>query len=130
MRILIDTHIWLWWINTPHRLSTEHVALLSDPSHTIYLSAASVWEVVIKHARGRLHLPSPPLEFVPSRMTRDRITGLTIEFAHVLQVAHLPLHHQDPFDRVIIAQAQVEGMPILTADRQFARYDVEVIQAG
>ncbi len=130
MRILIDTHVWLWWISTPNRLSNDSVALLNDPRLTIYLSVVSVWEVVIKHARGRLHLPSPPLEFVPSRMARDRMMGLGVDLPQVLQVARLPLHHDDPFDRLLIAQAQVERLPIMTADRAFAAYDVELILAS
>lgn len=129
MEILIDTHVWLWWITAPDRLRTGAIDMLNDRRNTIYLSAASVWEVVIKHARGKLQLPVPPAEFVPSRMARDGITGIAIEHAHVLQVTHLPLHHHDPFDRIIIAQAQVEGWPIMTADSWFNAYEVEVIPA-
>jgi len=130
MRILIDTHTWLWWLMTPERLNQQALALMADRDNTILLSAASALEVVIKYSAGKLELPVPPAEFIPSRMIRDGIDGLALEHRHALQVTHLPLHHRDPFDRVIIAQAQIEGTPILTADRQFAAYDVALIQAG
>jgi PIN domain nuclease of toxin-antitoxin system len=129
MRFVIDTHVWLWWMTTPEKLSTASLDMLNNPRNVLFLSAASVWEVVIKHASGKLHLPAAPDVFVPSRMARDGVTGLAIEHAHVLQLTHLPLHHRDPFDRVIIAQAQVERLPIMTADRLFAVYPVTLIPA-
>ena len=103
--------------------------MLEDPGNTLYLSAASVWEIVIKHAAGRLRLPAPPDAFIPSWMARDGFTGLAIEHAHVLQVANLPPHHRDPFDRILVAQAQVERLPVMTADAQFDAYPVSVIPA-
>jgi len=129
MRILIDTHAWLWWLADPARLDREAVALLRDPGTVVYLSAASVWEIVIKHGLGRLALPAPPGTLVPRAMAEDRLVALPIETGHVLQVAQLPLHHRDPFDRVIIAQAQVEGLPVLTADPRFGAYEVSLIPA-
>jgi PIN domain nuclease of toxin-antitoxin system len=130
MRILIDTQAWVWWLIEPRKLSRDAIALLEDRQTTVYLSTVCVWEVVIKYAVGKLVLPAAPAIMVPRSMADDGLVELPIEHRHALQVTHLPLHHRDPFDRVIIAQAQVEGMPILTADRQFARYDVDVIQAG
>jgi PIN domain nuclease of toxin-antitoxin system len=86
-----------------------------------------VWEIVIKHALGRLRLPMPPSEYMPSRLAATRATALPIHHSHALRVAELPPHHRDPFDRMLIAHAQVEGLPILTADPHVARYDVQVL---
>ena len=130
MRILIDTHAWIWWLSQPTRLKAEAVTLLSDPATTAYLSAASVWEIVIKHGLGKLTLPAAPEVLVPRAMAEDGFVALAIEHRHVLQVAQLPPVHRDPFDRVIIAQAQVEGLPILTADETFSSYAVTVLAAA
>ena len=94
-----------------------------------FLSAASSWEIAIKYALGRLELPEPPKTYVPSRLVRSGATAMRIEHAHVLQVAELPRHHKDPFDRLLIAQAQVEGLTIVTSDAVFERYDVRVLSA-
>lgn len=93
------------------------------------LSAASSWEIAIKYALGRLPLPEPPGEYVPDRMRTSGVIPLPVEHSHALGVATLPLHHGDPFDRLLIAQAQAEAIPILTADREFDSYDVEVLRA-
>jgi PIN domain nuclease of toxin-antitoxin system len=130
VKILIDTSCWLWSLATPERLNKRTRALLSDPAHTLYLSAASSWEIAIKAALGKLHLPEPPDKYVPSRMEALDIRGLPVEHAHALRVFGLPRHHRDPFDRILVAQAQTESLTILTADRAFAAYDVETIWAG
>jgi PIN domain nuclease of toxin-antitoxin system len=104
--------------------------LLQHPESELVLSAASSWEIAIKHAIGRLKLPIPPEEYVPSRMERSGVVALPIEHSHALHVASLPLHHRDPFDRLLIAQAQLEKLPILTADRQLEPYEVEIHWAG
>lgn len=129
MRVLVDTHVWLWWLNEPGRLNADATALLADRGNTVYLSAASVWEIVVKHGLGKLTLPAAPEKFIPQAMAEDGLAGLAIEHAHVLRVGHLPLHHRDPFDRVLIAQAQVEALPLLTADPLFDPYDVTILKA-
>ncbi len=129
MRVLLDTQCWLWLAAAPDRLSASSRALLESTENELYLSAASAWEIAIKHARGRLELPEPPSGYVPSRMTLLRTLPLSVEHAHALQVSLLPPHHRDPFDRVLIAQAQLEDLPLLTADRVFNRYDVATIPA-
>jgi PIN domain nuclease of toxin-antitoxin system len=111
---------------SPERFSDPAVELLQHPESELVLSAASSWEIAIKHAIGSLTLPIPPEEYVPSRMERSGVTALPIEHSHALHVASLPLHHRDPFDRLLIAQAQLERLPILTADRQLEPYDVEI----
>jgi PIN domain nuclease of toxin-antitoxin system len=99
---------------------------LSDSANELFLSAASAWEIAIKYALGKLALPAPPASYVPSRMKSSGTSGLPIEHVHALHVASLPDHHRDPFDRLLIAQAQVERIPIVSSDEQFARYDVEL----
>ena len=126
MRALLDTHAWLWWISEPERLGGEARAIVADPANDILFSVASSWEIAIKYALGKLPLPEPPAEFVPKRLMRDHLATLHVEHRHALHVAELPKHHRDPFDRLLIAQARLEGIPLLTSDPQLARYDVEI----
>jgi PIN domain nuclease of toxin-antitoxin system len=124
--LLIDTQCWLWLQASPERLSAEVLALLENAATDLILSAASSWEIAIKYALGKLPLPEPPSRYVPSRIAASGTRGLAIEHAHTLRVAELPPHHRDPFDRLLIAQAQVEKLTLLTVDRQLARYDVSI----
>jgi PIN domain nuclease of toxin-antitoxin system len=128
LRILLDTHCWLWLCAEPERFSKTTLAELADPQTERLLSAASVWEIVIKHGLGKLSLPVAPGDFVPSRLARTRTDVLDISAAHALRIANLPDHHRDPFDRMIVAQALVEGVPLLTADRVMRRYGVEALR--
>ena len=89
----------------------------------------SSWEIAITYALGKLPLPEPPRTYVPSRMRHDAIDGLPVSHVHALHVASLPLHHRDPFDRLIVAQAQLENVVLVTADRRIEHYDVEVLAA-
>lgn len=111
----------------PERFRPEAHARVTDAGNQLFLSSVSVWEIAIKYASGRLRLNEPPSEYVPSRMVRTLAEALPISHAHALRAGQLPLHHKDPFDRLLIAQAQIEGLPILTADPLFAAYDIEVI---
>jgi PIN domain nuclease of toxin-antitoxin system len=129
LRILLDTHVWLWLQVTPERLSDESLALLADPANELFLSAASAWEIAVKVGVGKLTLPAPPDEYVPSRLTSSGTSPLPVELRHALHVANLPAHHRDPFDRLLVAQAQLERMPLLSADRQLAAYEVEILSA-
>jgi len=127
MRVLIDTQCWLWMQATPERLPARARALLETTGHEVYLSAASIWEMAIKAGLGRLRLPLPIDEYVHSRLEQSETRVLPIDHHHALRVASLPPHHRDPFDRILVAQAQVERWPIITSDRQLASYDVELI---
>ena len=129
MRSLLDTHVWLWSLTAPEKLGIAVRALLSDPSHTLYLSAASAWEIAIKYGLGRLPLPEPPEKFVPQRLVRDGVRALPVDLKHALHVATLPDHHRDPFDRLLVAQSQIEDLPLLTADEQLSAYDVRSMKA-
>lgn len=126
---LLDTHVLLWAASAPETLTRSALAILEDASARLYLSAASAHELAIKWRLGKLALPSPPPEFVATRLARHRIQELAITARHATHVASLPDHHGDPFDRLIVAQAQLEGLTILTRDGQIPRYDVRVIAA-
>jgi PIN domain nuclease of toxin-antitoxin system len=115
---------------SPAKLSREARTLVESTEHELLFSAASAWEIAIKHALGKLTLPDPPVRYVPTRMDILRTSPLPIEHDHALRLALLPPHHRDPFDRVLVAQAQVEDLPILTSDRIFEEYDVTVIRAA
>ena len=130
MRILLDTQVWLWMQAAPGRLNGDARDLLEDTAHDLLLSSASSWEIAIKWSLGKLDLPEPPVEYVPSRLRASGVSAIAIEHSHALRVAALELHHRDPFDRLLIAQAVVEGVPILTADPAFALYPVERIEAS
>ncbi len=129
MRILLDTHCWLWLQTKPQRLSQQARTLLQDPGNQIFLSAVSSWEIAIKYALGKLPLPLPPVEYVLSRMETSGTSPLPIQHSHALHAGSLPLHHADPFDRLLIAQAQLEELEILTVDRQFEAYQVNLLWA-
>jgi PIN domain nuclease of toxin-antitoxin system len=122
--------VWLWSLAEPERLNARTRRLLADGSQEIYLSAASSWEIAIKSALGKLSLPEPPAAYVPKRMEAQGIRALPIEHSHALRVHSLPHHHKDPFDRLLIAQADVEGMFLLTADAAFRGYGVKLQWSG
>lgn len=130
MRILLDTHVWLWMIADPERLSGESAAQLVDPGNELLLSAASSFEIAIKHALARLRLPSAPARYVPEQIERTGVTPVAIAHGHALASGALPPHHRDPFDRVLVATAGLEAVPIMTADRQLLPYDVEILWAA
>ena len=129
MKILIDTQCWLWMTSAPERLSSAAMSLVQDPHSALYLSAASAWEIAIKYGLGKLRLPQSPREFVAHWLRQTRTSPLSITADHAAYVADLPALHKDPFDRLLIAQAALEKVPILTSDPQLRHYDVEVIDA-
>jgi PIN domain nuclease of toxin-antitoxin system len=128
MRALLDTHTFLWWTaSRGSRISAIARELIQDGETEIVLSVVSIWEIAIKVGSGRIELPGPIGEFIPDRMGLHAFGALAVEASHALRVAHLPPIHRDPFDRLLVAQAQVEGIPIVTADPAIAQYDVETI---
>ena len=127
MRALLDTHTFLWWNADDPQLSPRASEIISDGKNEIFLSAASVWEIAIKAAKGRLVLPESPLLYIPDRMSLYRIQPLHVQVSHALHVYDLPPYHADPFDRLLIAQSQLESLPIITADGDFQQYDVEIV---
>ncbi len=126
-RILLDTHIWLWSILSPEKLSDEGRAIIEEAENDLFLSAASSWEISIKYRLGRLPLPEPPESFIPQRLIRDNIKPLSVEHRHACRVSVLPGIHRDPFDRLLIAQAQTEQLLLITADQQLKGYDADIM---
>ncbi len=129
MTYLLDTQVWLWMQAAPRRLVPAVRELIEDLTTTLLFSAASSWEIAIKYSLGRLPIPEPPEQYVPDRMRTSGVLALPIEHPHALRVSALEQHHRDPFDRLLVAQAQVEGIALVTADPIFERYDVDLIVA-
>ena len=128
MRVLIDTHIFLWFFIEPKRISQQIREFLEDNfTNEIYVSHATAWEISIKYGARKLGLPQPPELFVPDRIIRANFLHLPIKIQHVLRVHDLPPIHKDPFDRLLVSQARVENLTILTADPNFAKYQIKVL---
>jgi len=128
-RYLLDTNVVLWLHTHPARVQPAVLDLLSDERNELLVSVVTPWEIVIKHGRGRLALPHDPAVEVPRILRAVGATTVPIELAHVLRIGALPHHHGDPFDRLLVAQAQALEVPVVTGDRKLERYDIEVIAA-
>ncbi|SLM33165.1 PilT protein domain protein [Desulfamplus magnetovallimortis] len=126
MKILLDTHVFLWWIIDEPKLSPTACDLIGNGNNDLYWSTASSWEVAIKYALGRLPLPDDPLTFIIEELEENDVKSLSISHIHAFEAALLPLHHKDPFDRMLIAQARTESMVILSCDSCFGFYEVNV----
>ena len=124
-RYLLDTHVLLWWLADPDRLSPRAREAIQSGSNEVFVSAAAIWEMAIKRTLGRLDFPGNLDEV----LRKERIRVLAITLPHALAVGELPLHHQDPFDRMQIAQARREGLDVVTRDRQFDAYEIDVLPA-
>ena len=129
MKLLLDTQAWLWMLADPDGLARRARRMIERSDSELYFSAASAWEIAIKWELGKLKLPADPAEYVPSRMAQSGVIPLPIKHAHALQVARLPKHHRDPFDRLLVAQALLEEMVLLTADPQFDAYGIRLERA-
>lgn len=127
MRLLLDTHVLIWWMEGSGRLGREAYELIR--SNGALVSSASVWEISIKSARGRLPLMTPLETWLP-RLLRTGFDPLFITFEHATAVRNLPLHHSDPFDRMLVAQAQCEGLTLVTADPLLPRYPIPTLDAS
>ena len=126
MKLLLDTHAFIWWDSDPTQLSAQALAALRDPTNEVWLSVASVWEMVIKAQLGKLTLRLPLAEVVRQQQANG-LRALPVTLAHVLAVEGLPPIHKDPFDRVLIAQASVEGAELVSADHVVRQYPVRVL---
>lgn len=127
MRALLDTHTFLWWIIDSPKLSSRVRKIISDGKNELFLSAASAWEIAIKAQLGRIQIPDKPELFISGQMVANAIQGLPIQISHAVHVYNLPSYHRDPFDRILVAQAQLEGLPVLTNDPQISHYPVKTI---
>lgn len=128
MKLLLDTQCWLWWFAQPERLSEEAISYIADETNELWLSVASVWEMGIKVAIRKLPLPEPLEEYISKRMGHLGMKSLEITATHALRASALPLLHRDPFDRMLIAQAQSENITLVSADAIFRQYsDVSIL---
>lgn len=125
MRLLLDSHVVVWWSVYPGRLRAKVRELLAAPDHEVYLSAAVVWELGLKMARGKLRLPD---DYAP-RLLAHGLEELPVSIAHAVRATVLPPLHGDPFDRLLIAQALEDGLVLVTGDQAIMRYDVPVLEA-
>lgn len=124
MNYLLDTHTFLWFINDDAALSATGKTIIEDDDNTIFLSVASLWEMAIKISLGKLTMPSPFTDFMFEQLIENNITLYGIKVVHTGAVATLPFHHRDPFDRLIIAQALTDKLPIIGRDHNFDAYGV------
>lgn len=127
MKALLDTNVFLWSMLDDIRLSPRVREIVRDGNNVLLLSVATVWEVMIKSQAGKLRLPGPPGEFIRECADEFAFINLPIALRHALHLETLPPHHRDPFDRILIAQSQVEDLPILTADSIFSKYGAQVV---
>jgi len=127
VKILLDTHAFLWWITDDAKLSKFAREIMGDGENTLFLSAASAWEIAIKARLGRLKIPAQPDRFIAEQMQQNAMQALPIQISHTLHVYHLPKHHQNPFDRMLVAQARLEDLTLLSSDQHMRKYDVEII---
>jgi PIN domain nuclease of toxin-antitoxin system len=125
VNLLIDTRILLWWLADDPALPDWAASVIADPEHAVVVSAASVWEVSIKQANGRLDAPDDLISAIA-----DEFTTLPMTADHAIAAGRLPAHHADPFDRMLIAQAMLEGLTLVSVDRRFADYDIALLPAG
>ncbi|MGK7945373.1 MAG: type II toxin-antitoxin system VapC family toxin [Microcystaceae cyanobacterium] len=127
MKLLLDTHAFLWWVADEPQLSPTAKNMISDSNNTIYFSVVSAWKIIIKVGTGKLSLPENPEIYLPSRLISNQFETLPVFMSHVLQINRLANFHKDPFDRLLIAQSLVEDIPIITVDRLISQYPVEII---
>jgi PIN domain nuclease of toxin-antitoxin system len=127
MKLLLDTHVFLWFRNAPDKLPEHVLACYENIDNDIFLSMVSVWEMQIKNQLGKLELDLPLNELIEQQCLNNGLQILGIETSHIYTLQNLPPHHNDPFDRLIIAQAQFENLQLVSADAVFNRYDVDVM---
>ena len=127
MTALLDTHVFLWVVSEPERLSESARKVIKDGTNELVLSVASLWEISIKVRIGKLPLPKPEDRYLRDHLSRNNVSTLPVEARHVLELMSIPLHHRDPFDRLLIAQSLVEGIPIISADSALKQYSAKVI---
>ena len=130
MSYLLDTSVWMWALDSFERLPSEAREILTNGREEIFLSAVTTWELSIKMALGKLKFPAPPARTVPRFIQEQNLKPLTITHRHAAMVYELPLHHRDPFDRLLIAQSIAENLTLLTADREFRMYEVSLLWCG
>ena len=127
MRVLLDTHAFLWWVADSPKLSSDAREIIANEQNEPIFSAVSAWEIAIKVGTGKLELPDSPEKFVTEQISRNALEVLPVHLRHALGVNVLPDHHRDPFDRLLIAQAMTENVAILTADPVIMKYSIQAV---
>ena len=127
MKLLLDTCCWLWWLSDTNKLSQQQLKAIANRNNQLFLSTASIWEISIKVNRNKLRIPQPLNKLVEQQCPIDNITILDIKPHDAIQVEGLVLHHKDPFDRMIIAQASRENLTVVTSDLIFQKYDISML---
>lgn len=127
MKLLLDTHAFLWWVEGTPAVGRRAAAAVSDPDNEIFLSVASCWELAIKLSLRKLRLARPLERFIPEQLSRNHFSLLDVQLKHVVRVADLPFRHRDPFDRLLVAQALEDELAIVSADRVFRKYGVTLV---
>ena len=127
MKVLLDTHTLIWFVENSPKLSTTASDLIADEGTERIVSIVGLWEIAIKHSLGRLALSLPLDEFIATHLPADKVSLLPISVPHILTFAQLPWHHRDPFDRLLVAQAITENIPIISADTALEAYAVQRI---
>ena len=128
MKLLLDTHIFIWWADAPEKLSSTALSALEDEANDLILSVVSVWEIQIKSQLGKLKLSQPLKELIESQQETNDLKLLPVELSHVLALDALPYHHKDPFDRLLIAQSIFEDVTLVTADKSFPVYLTKLLR--
>jgi PIN domain nuclease of toxin-antitoxin system len=123
MRLLLDTHVLIWWLEGGKNIAPKVRSRIAHPDNDIFISAASAWEIAIKKTSGKLKTPDD----LEKQLKHHAFTPLPIEISHALQAGALPLHHRDPFDRMLVAQCQIEDLSLVTHDKKLSMYDVPII---
>jgi PIN domain nuclease of toxin-antitoxin system len=127
MNALLDTHVFLWWINDNPRLPVYIRSIIADSKNELFFSAACCWEIAIKYRLGRIKLPQKPDIFIIDQLAKNAVRSLPIHASHALYECNLPNLHRDPFDRIIVSQSKIEKMPVITGDPLIKQYKVSVI---
>ena len=127
MKVLLDTHAFLWAITEDSRLSQTARRVFTSAENEILISVASIWEILVKAEAGKLPFPRPSGSYLRTQLKKTSVRVLPILLPHVLRIEDLPIHHRDPFDRIILAQAIEERLPLMSADEKFRLYPVELL---
>lgn len=127
MKLLLDTHVFIWWDSTPSRLSERVQRILQDPSNDVIFSVVSAWEMQIKHQLGKLDLRQPLAAIIEDQCSLNQMSVLPVELDHVLALGALPAVHSDPFDRLLVAQAQVIEAPLVSKDTAVSQYPIRTL---